>query len=240
MKISNEKIIVAVSTLLSFLFVFACAEVSVDPELNLNGSGGFSDNKIKAQEPFFHTIDITTQKTCKIEGINGTIDLESVSGTNRVTISGNKIVSANTYQDALSQLDYLKVEISKLTNELIVKTSQPQLSNGRTFSVNYTIKVPDNLDLVIKSINGNIKGKVTVPSQGIVDVRLTNGVLELNIPQTTSAEFSASTINGSISTHNLNLHNRIETFKSLQGTLEDGEGTISLKSTNASIEVSGY
>jgi len=237
MKTTDEKIFLVIATMLSFLLALACAEVSVGPEVNIDGT---NSNKVKASEPFFHTLDITTQNTLKIEGVNGTINLESVSGTNLVTISGEKIVSAYTYQDASSQLEYLKVEISELENELVVKTTQPQNSNGRTYTVNYTIKVPENLNLTVEAVNGIINGRINIPLQGTTDMFLTNGIVELDIPQTTSAEFVASTVNGSISTRNLVLHNRIETLRSLKGTLGDGEGTASFRTTNAIIDISGF
>lgn len=240
MKIKGKNIIAVIATMLSFLFALACTEVSVDPSANINGIDGTNSNKVKATKTFFHNVDITTQNTLKIAGINGTINLESVSGTSQVTISGEKIVSAHTYQDASSHLEYLNVEINELTNELLVRTTQPQNSNGRTYTVNYTIKIPENLNLSVKEINGKIEGKVVIPLQGILDVALTSGIVEIDIPQTTSAEFSASTLNGSISTRNLVLHNKIETLRSVKGTLGDGEGTASFRTTNGIIEVAGF
>ena len=71
-------------------------------------------------------------------------------------------------------------------------------------------------------------------------MQLTNGMLELDIPQNTSAEFEATTATGTIIVSNLLLQNRVETSKSLTGTCGDGRGTISLRTTNGGIVVTGF
>jgi len=219
MKTANNPFTLAVVAMLTLLFSFGCADVSVDPEVSVNGSGLIGDTKVKAHESFSHIVNLTNQTSLKVEGINGSISVESVSGTNQVSISGEKIVSSDTYQDANSHLKNITIDIDELTNELLVKTLQPQYSNGRSYQVNYTITVPSNLSITIDNVNGSI---------------------QLEIPQTTSANFSARLVNGSISLQNLILHNKVVTSKSLLGTLGDGQGTISLRTTNGNIDVLGF
>jgi DUF4097 and DUF4098 domain-containing protein YvlB len=89
-------------------------------------------------------------------------------------------------------------------------------------------------------INGDIDGKVTLPLDGTIHMGITNGSIDLDIPQNTSAEFTAGVTNGSISVSNLELRNRVETSKSLTGTLGDGRGTISLNTTNGNIMVTEF
>jgi DUF4097 and DUF4098 domain-containing protein YvlB len=219
MKTTNNPIILAVLVMLTLLISFGCAELSVDPEVNVNGSGVTGDTKVKAHKSFSHTVNLTSQTLLKVEGINGSIKVESVSGINQVSISGEKIVSSDTYQDASSHLKNITIEINELTDELLVKTVHPQYANGRSYLVNYTITIPSNLNITINNVNGSI---------------------QLEIPQTTSANFSASLVNGSISLHNLILHNEVVTNKSLHGTLGDGQGEISLNTKNGKIDVLGY
>ena len=219
MKTTKNTIVLALVALFTLLISFGCADVVVDPEVNVNGSGIPGDNKIKAQETFFQTVDLTSQTLLKVEGINGMVSIESASGTNQVTISGEKVVSSDTYQDAYSHLKDITIEVNESTNELLVKTVQPNFSNGRSYKVDYTISVPPDLNIVVDNINGSIA---------------------LDIPQSTSAEFFASLVNGNISLQNLTLHNRVATNKSLQGTLGDGQGMITLRTTNGNIDVSGF
>jgi len=237
MKINSKAIVLVIFTMVTLLISFGCSETIVQPEDTENGSG---INKVKARESFLHTVDLTSQISLKVEGINGTISVESVSGTNQVSISGEKLVSANTYQDANSHLKDIKIQIDESTNEVVVKTEQPESSNGRSYTVDYTIKIPDHLNVIVRSFNGEIKGKITLPLNGIVDMKLLNGIVTLEIPQNTSAEFSANLVNGLISVHNLTLQDEVSTNKSVHGRLGDGRGEISLKTTNGKIDVLGY
>ena len=240
MKTTNNPITLAVLVMLTLLISLGCAEVGVNPQVSVNGSGVSGNTKVKARKSFSHTVDLTSQTFLKVEGINGSVSVESVSGINQVSISGEKIVGSDTYQDASSHLKNIHVEIDELANELLVKTLQPQYSNGRSYIVNYIIKVPSHLSVIVWNVNGEINGRVTVPLDGTVDMSLVNGTINLDIPQNTSGEFSASLVNGSISLQNLTLHNRVAKSKSLQGTLGDGQGVISLRTTNGKIAVLGY
>ena len=237
MKTTNKPVILAVLAMLTLLISFGCSETLVEPEVNVNGDGV---TKVKARKSFSQTVDLTSQSFLKVEGINGTVTVESVSGTNQVSISGEKVVSADTYQDANSHLKDIEIEIDELTSELLVKTVQPQFSIGRSYAVDYTIKVPDHINVIVKNDNGIITGNVTVPLNGTVDMSSHNGIIDLEIPQNTSADFAVSLTNGVISVHNLTLQNRVSTGKSLHGRLGEGQGVISLKTTNGNIDVSGY
>jgi hypothetical protein len=240
MKITNKLIALVVTVLLTLLFAFACSETIVNPQDGDEGSGTNNNNKVKARKSFSHTVYLTSQTILKVEGINGSIKVESVSGSNQVSISGEKIVSSDTYQDASSYLKDISIEIDELTNELLVKSSHPNSSGGRSYKVNYTIKVPSQISLIVSNINGEINGKVAVPINGTLDMGLQNGSIDLEIPQSTSADFAARLANGTISTHNLTLHNRVATGRSLQGILGDGQGVISLRTTNGKINVLGF
>ena len=124
MKTTNNSFALAVVALFALLISFGCAELSVDPEVNVNGSGVTGDTKVKARKTFSHTVDLTSQTFLKVEGINGSISVESVSGINQVSISGEKVVSSDTYQDASSHLKDITIEIDELTNELLLENQQ--------------------------------------------------------------------------------------------------------------------
>ena len=216
MKTTNNPFALA---LFALLVGFGCSDVIVNPEADIKGPGDIIDYKYKARESFSYKVDLTSQTSFRLEGINGSVNVQSVSGTNQVSVSGEKVVGADSYQDAADHLKYVNVEIDEFTGELFVKTSQPKFSDGRGYNVNYTISVPSQLNIVVDNVNGSIV---------------------LDIPQNTSADFSASLVNGSISLQNLTLHNRVATSKSLQGRLGDGQGMISLRTTNGNIEVLGF
>ncbi|MGB2989370.1 MAG: hypothetical protein WBC98_05380, partial [Candidatus Zixiibacteriota bacterium] len=64
--------------------------------------------------------------------------------------------------------------------------------------------------------------------------------IELDIPQNTSAEFSATVVTGTISISDLILQNQVSTPGSLSGTVGSGEGTISLNVVTGSVSVKGF
>jgi DUF4097 and DUF4098 domain-containing protein YvlB len=222
------------------LICFGCVDVSVNPTADINGPDSIIDHKYKARESFSDNADVTSQSTLKVENINGNVNVKAVSGTDRITISAEKIVGSDTNRDAYASLKNITIELNELTNELIVKTIQPEFSDGRSYSVNYTIGVPSYLNVIVNNVNGKISGLLSVPTNGTVDLNLQNGTIDLDIPQNTSADFSASLVNGYISVQNLTLHNRVATNKLVQGKLGNGEGVIALRTTNGDINVSGF
>ena len=228
MNTTKNQIVSMIITLLILLISSGCSDVTVDPDVNISGPDLSNYSKVKACKSFSHSVDITSQTLLTVEGINGTIGIESVSNTDQVTISGEKIVSADTYKDANSHLKDIFIEINTLTNELI------------SYSVDYNIKIPSGLSVIVKNVNGMINGKVSVPLNGSIDMNLQNGSIDIEIPQNTSAALSANLVNGIISVQNLIVKNKVTTSKSLEGLLKDGQGTITLKTVNGKINVSGF
>jgi hypothetical protein len=239
MRTTNNPFALALLALLALLVSFGCSDISVEPNVEVWDPGVIGVNDVKARESFYYEANLTSQNTLKVEGINGTVDVKSVSGTNQVTISGEKVVGSKSYSDARENLKNIHVEIDEHTNELLVKTVQPKFSDGRNYNVHYTISVPAHLNIVVEHVNGKISGKVSVPKDGIVDLSLQNGSIELNVPQNTSADFYSSLVNGKISVEYITLFNRVETSKTLQGTFGDGQGMISLRTSNGNIDVFG-
>jgi DUF4097 and DUF4098 domain-containing protein YvlB len=219
MRTTTNTFALALVALFVLLISFGCADISVNPTADVKGPGVIVDNKYKALESFSYTVDLSGQTTLKVEGINGSVNVQSVSGTYQVTVSGEKVVRADTYKDAADHLKYVSIVIDESTDELLVKTVQPKFSDGRSYNVNYTISIPSSLNIVVDNVNGSIA---------------------LDIPQSTSADFFASLVNGGITVQNLILHNKVATSKSLQGTFGNGDGTISLRTTNGNIDVSGF
>jgi hypothetical protein len=240
MNTTNNQLVSRIIALFTLAIIFGCSDVTVDPDVNINGPDFTNYSKAKAYKSFSHSVDLNSQTFLNLEGINGTINIESVSGLNQVLISGEKIVSADTYEDANSHLKDISIEIKQFTNKLLVKTLQPDYSDGKSYSVNYSISIPSPLSVKVKNINGLINGRISVPVNGTIDMSLQNGSIELEIPQNTSADFSANLINGKISVQNLSLKNRVASSKSIKGILSDGQGKITLKTVNGKINVLGF
>ena len=89
-------------------------------------------------------------------------------------------------------------------------------------------------------VNGSICGNMSLPLNGTLIVSNINGLIDLEIPEDTSAQFYAELVNGSIIITNLDLEDEIITNTSVTGTLGDGSGTITLSNVNGNILVTGY
>jgi len=95
-------------------------------------------------------------------------------------------------------------------------------------------------DVDVSLANGTIDGRVFLPVLGTCVMGVANGQINLSIPESTSAEFSASVSNGEITVSNLFLQNMISTPNSVTGTLGNGEGQIDLSVANGSIVAVGF
>lgn len=89
-------------------------------------------------------------------------------------------------------------------------------------------------------VNGGILGDVSLPLDGLINMNVVNGEIDLGIPEDTSAQFSASVTSGRIEISNLVLHDMVSTSVSVTGRLGDGRGTIALSLVNGTIEVQGF
>jgi len=94
---------------------------------------------------------------------------------------------------------------------------------------------------LIDLLAGTIEGEVTLPLNGVIDMKTVTGDIILAIPVNTSAEFSAAVNIGTISILNLVLQNESTTSTSRSGTLGSGQGTITLETeVSGNISVSGF
>jgi len=253
--------------LLGLMLVSACG----------GDDSGAVSTRPAAEEPFSIDVPLGTQTVLKLQGVNGTVTVTGAPGVAfQISITGVRRVEADTLEDATAQLAALQVDVTSSATEVLVKTVQPQFAAGRNYVVNYTIALPEHLDVSVKTVNGditvrslngdctimnlngaihadaivgnailslvngNIKALVTLPASGQIDIGVTNGTIDLAIPQSTSAQFSATVGTGSITLANLTLSNDTTTPGSRSGILGSGNGTIDLNAGNGAITVRGF
>ena len=87
--------------------------------------------------------------------------------------------------------------------------------------------------------NGSIDCSISLPESGTCKLAGVNSSIDLSIPQSTSAQFSARITSGAITLSNLYLQNQTVTPTSVTGTLGAGEGEIELVTVNGYITVTG-
>ena len=244
--------LILVSSLLGLLLASGCG----------GGDGGSVDTRPWAEEPFSFEVPAGTDLAAlELTGFNGSIAVSGAPGVDPISVTGLRRVQADTIEDANLHLADLKVEVSTPSGtKVLVKTVQPSVSAGRNYVVDYTISLPQDFDCTIRSLNGKIlasaihgnaslellngeiTASLTLPPSGTVDIRVTNGNIDLRIPQSTSAAFTASVAIGSITLTNLTLvDDPGSTPNARIGTLNppSAGGTISLHVVNGTITVHG-
>jgi hypothetical protein len=211
-----------------------------------------------AEEIFSLPVAATDQSTLTVRGINGSVDVTGGAAAGAVTIAGVRRVGSDSVSDAQSRLAQLQVQVTTLGNEIVVETDQPAETEGRNYVVDYTISVPDGVDVSVRNINGavtltlivgnvfvdltngSISSQVTLPRDGTIEESTLNGDIDLRIPAATGAQVMANITNGEINVSGLDLQDPVSTGTSLTGTLGDGRGTISIRTVNGSIRLEGF
>jgi putative adhesin len=234
------------------------------------------NNDYSAEESFLIEQLVGSLIELELRGINGEIEIAGVPDLETVTITGTRKVESDSQEDADEHLEDLSVRVRTIGNKLLVETIQPEDNQGRNYTIDYTIEIPQDFELEIQNVNGTvsieniinlvsvdnvngnivlneitgsvlvdlvngtINGEVTLPLNGLIDMRNVNGIVILNIPEDTSAMFAASVTNGNIDMNNLELQDVEVGSSFVNGTLGNGEGNIILSLVNGNIDVNGF
>jgi hypothetical protein len=251
------KILSVVAVVATAMLLMDCNDEAI-VTFPANLSGQVRNTDYAAWESFTFAMSAANHSAISLDAINGSIIVSEPSTADSIRITGEKRVESESAEDARAQLKLLSVDVQDLANAVLVRTVQPEFSGGRHYIVHYIITLPKNMNVTVNSlngkvtldeilgsvsvkvVNGEIDGNVTLPVDATIDMRMGNGTLGLRIPMSTSAKVSSTVSTGNISFSNLDLQNRIETPKSLHGTLGDGRGTVSLNATNGNIRVTGF
>ena len=119
-------------------------------------------------------------------------------------------------------------QVDSLGGEVSVK-----LTNGNTL----LRQIHGNAYVAVT--NGQVEGALYMPANGHIQMRSTNGLIQLLLPQSTSARLSASVTNGSVQVEGLELSESKGTQRSIEATIGSGDGRIELATTNGNILVKG-
>jgi len=117
------------------------------------------DSKHKASEEFEYSIMTGNQEGLRLNAINGSIEVEGVSNTASVEITGERIVKSDASQsEAEAHLEELSVNIEESEKELLIQTIQPEHpDDGINYEVRYRIRLPEAWWVEIEQVNGAIQ-----------------------------------------------------------------------------------
>ncbi len=212
---------------------------------------------IVVDDSYYSEVQVEGHLRMRLEARNGYVSIIGRPDASAVTVTATLLVGSYSRQDAQNGLDDLGVRVDGQTDEILVETLQPEISNGRQYVVNYTITLPADMAIHVSQTNGNVRiqdsaysvgvsahngdifGSLTVPPHGEISLATVNGDVALDIPVSTSATLSAFAVNGVITYSDLELSGAVYTNYSLKGTLGGGAGEITLHTVNGSVDVAG-
>lgn len=150
MKRDLAKFVVLVVLAASLLWINCGKRKSVD------SNGGVDNTNFIAKESFSFKVDVSAHSRLRLEAVTGSITITGKSGSDSVLVTGEKRVGSESTQDAEEHLQQLIVTVQDLGNEVFVKTTQPEQAQGRSYVVDYTITLPEDLEVLVNHVTGSV------------------------------------------------------------------------------------
>ncbi|MGD2217592.1 MAG: hypothetical protein PVJ64_12630 [Gemmatimonadales bacterium] len=155
--------------------------------------GSTGVNSFFAEQEFSFALEVTSQLSLSLEGVNGTIRVTGVEGGDSLHVEGVRQAWSSSQADADEHLSSVQVVIDENPDDFLVYTDEPDEAGGRVYVVNYEIRLPDNLEVAIVNVSGDIlveflKDNVDISSvqasitldemQGNVLIELVSGLID--------------------------------------------------------------
>jgi len=203
------------------------------------------------EETFKKRIDATEKTSISVNNKNGNITLSGWDKPEIEVIAHKKVRAANP-EKAREILNELKISISELGKHVEIETDFPaKRSDGSGFfywlfsgsfisdvSIEYTIKVPHEMNIELRSSNGKL---LVDNCQGTIDLRTTNGKI---IATDIKGALHCKTTNGSIKAmiEEIDLKEDMN-FRTTNGSIqlylpEDTNADLEARTTNGSVKSS--
>lgn len=239
-------------------------------EFGFNDNDVTVEKTIQEDIPIQKQISVNVKATNGEILITGQVDTDHILATARIFVSSDTQADADLHMDEIDILvtegtHEISIETVqpvfdgrgyRVEYDIIVPDSFEVVAsqvNGDiiVFNIQNSVEiVNENGNILMSEIvggalaeveNGSIEAHVILPVNEVIDLSTNNGSLELSIPTSTSAYFSANISGiGEIDVYNLDIMDSSSTKNLLKGILGNGEGTISLMTANGNIEVIGF
>ena len=273
----------------AILMIFGLGALSCEDEKAVNSS---CDHY--AEDPFEYTVEITDQVRFRLAGITGSVEITGQPGVETITIAGEKRVGASSTSEAEAHLSDIEVDIQDGDDEVFVRTVHHGDAEGRSYSIDYVITLPPELEVRVTHLTGEVSVRETVneirvsvttggvtledvhgdadldvttgnltldefygsasadlitgnlfcraylPPGGELDLKTITGQMTVQIPESTSAELTASVSTGQINFSNLPLQDPNISNTYVSGRLGDGDGSITLQVIIGQLNVAGF
>lgn len=175
------------------------------PGFASDGSGGYTVAET-------HSISADGVRELTAETVNGSIVVETSSDATSVSVKVTKVVRGPSRQLSVDFERILQTQVERVGDEVRIKTTWPQNTDGYDASVEYVIVAPEGLrqtlgtvngsilidghvsEAVVATVNGGVEFKGTSRSVTMVTV---NGRVAVDVGQL-SGESRFAAVNGSI------------------------------------------
>ena len=188
--------------------------------------------KEEVQEIVEQIHDFQPGQVLTVKSINGKISIQN-GNHNQIHMVATKKAKANTEEEADEILDNTYIQVTPTGNGLEIVTKHPpkdMLRKGKNINVTYELTVPKSIILDVRTTNGKIE---IAPTIGDVTAKTTNGDIDL---EGTEGTVHTQTTNGDIEVENvMGFVNAKTTNGSID--LDHIQGGIKANTTNGSVDV---
>jgi hypothetical protein len=169
--------------------------------------------RFTAEEPFVAEVGIGTRTRVRLIGVNGNVEINGDAGAAAISITAMKSVESDSYEDAEAHLADLEIGVATTESEIVVRTDQPDTTDGREYKVDYTIVLPKDFAVIVTNVNGEVlvgsiagdvivdvtNGRIhTTAIEGQARLRTANGDIDASVKLPTGGRTLLRTVNGDI------------------------------------------
>lgn len=193
-------------------------------------AGCLSDISLSADEKreITRTYDASDGMELRVRNENGPVTVQ--------TYDDNVIsVTIEIRSPSPEIVDGVSITDERMSNALVLETSYGNA--GDNASVGLSIQIPNRVAIgSVQTSNASLA--VDVPAiGGDIDIVTSNGSIDAALASGLNADVIATTTNSSVNLEGLDLKSVEQSDTQLSGTLGDGTHTLSLETTNASIDL---
>lgn len=208
--------------------------------LTLNGCGLMSKKYTKT-ETVTHQINTAGKTKVKLDNVNGSITISRSKDSSSLTVKAHKELKVKKkYLD--TPFDEIEIKMDTISSVISIATDITKKGEdgffkfniGRDQRVDYEISIPENMDIELENVNGNItsndlkndikidlvNGEVAIEKFiGRMECDITNGSFSGHIDSTRGIDIN--TINGSVTLFLNNYMNANVRAESVHGKITD-------------------
>jgi hypothetical protein len=139
---------------------------------------GHGGGEVEVSAVFQRLVLLDDQIALKVTGVNGSINVLGIPGSNELKVTAVRRVRSHSRADAEEHLPLLQISVQARASEVDVETLQPSNSGDRTYQVDYEISIPVDMEVMLVNGNGAVEAGPLNADVGVMsgngDVALTD------------------------------------------------------------------